>query len=369
MAKGENIFKRRDGRWEARYIRGYDPSGKIKYGFCYGKTYKQAKEKVTSARAAHSFGKGLPARSGRLTLESCSRDWLRIKKGRVKASTYVKYENAVLKHIIPKLGSFQLQRLNTEVVCAFSAGLLERGLAPKTVKDILIIFKQILAFTAKQHPGILPPVDIDYPKQIRREMRVLTRAEQSRMTAFLYNQMDECKFGILLALLTGIRIGELCALKWGDISFTEKTVHIKATLQRLKDVESITARRTKIVIGPPKSERAERVIPLGAQAFSLCLQMKRKETAYVLTGTEQYMEPRTLQNRLQKITKACQLTGVHFHTLRHTFATRCVEVGFDIKSLSEILGHACSATTIDRYVHASMEFKRDNMKKLKAVGL
>ena len=97
--------------------------------------------------------------------------------------------------------------------------------------------------------------------------------------------------------------------------------------------------------------------------------MKRKETAYVLTGTEQYMEPRTLQNRLQKITKACQLTGVHFHTLRHTFATRCVEVGFDIKSLSEILGHACSATTIDRYVHASMEFKRDNMKKLKAVGL
>lgn len=234
----------------------------------------------------------------------------------------------MLKHIIPKLGSFQLQRLNTEVVCAFSAGLSERGLAPKTVKDILIIFKQILTFTAKQHPGILPPVEYRLSQADPQRDAGTDPCGAKPYDGFLYNQMDECKFGILLALLTGIRIGELCALKWGDISFTEKTVHIKATLQRLKDVESITARRTKIVIGPPKSERAERVIPLGAQAFSLCLQMKRKETAYVLTGTEQYMEPRTLQNRLQKITKACQITGVHFHTLRHTFATRCVEVGF-----------------------------------------
>ena len=141
-------------------------------------------------------------------------------------------------------------------------------------------------------------------------------------------------------------------------------------MQRLQNTESDAETKTKIIIGTPKSDTSLRTIPLTEQAAELCGRMNpQSKAAYVLTGTDKYMEPRTLQYRLEKYTSECGLEGVHFHTLRHTFATRCVEVGFELKSLSEILGHASTAITLDRYVHASMDFKRDNMSKLSAVGL
>ena len=124
------------------------------------------------------------------------------------------------------------------------------------------------------------------------------------------------------------------------------------------------------MIGTPKSNTSTRIIPLTDSLTVLCEQMKPEEpSAYVLTGTESYMEPRALQYRLKKYTNQCGLDGVHFHTLRHTFATRCVEVGFEIKSLSEILGHANTTITLEKYVHSSLELKRNNMNKLSAVGL
>lgn len=140
-------------------------------------------------------------------------------------------------------------------------------------------------------------------------------------------------------------------------------------MQRLKDINSEGNAKTKILIGIPKSNTSVRVIPVTDLIADLCRKMKPKEPdAYVLTGTEDYMEPRTLQYRLEKYTGECGLEDVHFHTLRHTFATRCVEAGFEIKTLSEILGHATTTITLDRYVHSSMELKRNNMKKLTSMG-
>lgn len=128
--------------------------------------------------------------------------------------------------------------------------------------------------------------------------------------------------------------------------------------------------KTKIVIGSPKSDTSIRTIPISDYAAELCREMNPKSpAAFILTGTSDYMEPRTLQYRMERYTETCGLEGVHFHTLRHTFATRCVEVGFEIKSLSEILGHSNTTITLDRYVHSSMDLKRDNMNKLSAVGL
>ena len=127
--------------------------------------------------------------------------------------------------------------------------------------------------------------------------------------------------------------------------------------------------RTRLVTGTPKSDTSVRTIPLTDYAAELCGRMRPKSsTAYVLTGTEICMEPRTLQYRMEKYTRECGLEGVHFHTLRHTFATRAVEVGFEIKSLSEVLGHSSTTITLDRYVHSSMKLKRDNMNKLAALG-
>lgn len=149
----------------------------------------------------------------------------------------------------------------------------------------------------------------------------------------------------------------------------DKTIKISSTMQRLKDISLNRETKTRIVIGSPKSDTSARIIPINDYAAELCRRMNPKSpAAFVLTGTSNYMEPRTLQYRMEKYTGDCGLEGVHFHTLRHTFATRCVEVGFEIKSLSEILGHANTTITLDRYVHSSMELKRDNMNKLALVG-
>lgn len=371
MAKGENIFKRKDGRWEARYIKGHELSGKIKYGFCYGKTYKEAKEKVTRAKAALLNGKSTPAVNSRHRFSWFCDEWFESGKKRFKESTCVKYKNILDRHIKPRLGSCFPLGMNDALIDQFANELLyEEELAPKTVKDILVVVRSILDYTARRFPETFPRININYPKESKKEMRVLSREEQTRFSKFLLDDMDASKFGVFLALLTGIRIGELCALRWENISLKDNTIKICSTLQRLKDVSSNQERKTKIVISSPKSDTSTRTIPITESVAGLCRKMNpQSPAAFVLTGTSHYMEPRTLQYRMERYTEICGLEGVHFHTLRHTFATRCVEVGFEIKSLSEILGHANTTITLDRYVHSSMELKRDNMNKLEAAGL
>ena len=369
MAKGENIFKRKDGRWEARYIKGYELSGKIKYGFCYGRTYKEAKEKVLKCKAALVSGQPIPKADSKHRFGYYCDEWLSSAKGNLKEATFVKYASILEKHIKPKLGGCYPLGISTGLIERFRDELLVIDeLSPKTVKDILVLLRSVLKYTAKQYPNVFPQIDITYPKETKKEMRVMSRDEQQNLIGYLLDDMDECKFGILLSLFTGIRIGELCALRWENISLEDRTIRINSTMQRLQDYDGET--KTRIIIGTPKSDTSQRTIPLTDQAAELCGRMyPRSKAAYVLTGTEKYMEPRTLQYRLEKYTGDCGLEGVHFHTLRHTFATRCVEVGFEIKSLSEILGHASTTITLDRYVHASIELKRDNMNKLSAVGL
>ena len=371
MAKGENIFRRRDGRWEARYSKGRELSGKIKYGYCYGKTYREAKEKAEKCKAALANGNPLPTSRIQNLFSAYCIGWLYAKKSRVKESTYIKYSTVVEKHIIPKLGECCPLGFTTELMDDFIKELqCEDELAPKTVHDILVVLHGILKFTASKVTGGFPVVEINYPKIGKKEMRVLSREEQERFISYLQSDLDPCRFGILLALCTGIRIGELCALRWEYVSTRDKAIKIVETLQRLRDTGVTQNARTRIVIGSPKSDTSVRTIPMTEYVAGLCRHMKpQSSAAYVLTGTDAFMEPRVLQYRLEKYTQACGLKGVHFHTLRHTFATRAVEVGFEIKSLSEILGHASVTITLDRYVHSSLKLKRDNMQKLNAAGM
>lgn len=370
MAKGENIFRRKDGRWEARYVKGYELSGKIKYGFCYGKTYKETKEKAAQYKAALMGGFPLPEKKERRRFDSYCDEWLRSRKSKLKESTYVKYDTVLRKYIKAKLGICCPAAITNKRIEDFTDELLyEDMLAAKTVKDILIVLRSILKYLEKQYPSVFQTVDIAYPKEMKKEMRVLSRREQKIFIAYLLNDMDACKFGILLALLTGIRIGELCALRWEAISLHDQTIRITATMQRLRNMDMGSETKTRIVVGTPKSQNSMRIIPMTNYAAELCERMDpRCEAAFILTGNDKYMEPRTLQYRLSKYVRDCNLKGVHFHTLRHTFATRCVEVGFDIKTLSEILGHATTTITLERYVHSSLELKRNNMSKLVEVG-
>lgn len=369
MSKGENIFKRKDGRWEARYIKGYDSSGKIKYGFCYGKTYKEAKEKVSKYKAAVLNGKPIPPTNFQHRFDFYCDEWLRACKNRLKESTYIKYHTMLELHIKPKLGGCFPLGINSGLIEEFTNELLEEDLSPKTVKDILVELRSVLAYTAKQFPGVFPLIEIAYPKDTKKEMRVLSREEQKRFIDYLTTDMDECKFGVLLSLFTGIRIGELCALRWENVSIKDRTIRITSTMQRLKNTESANDAKTKVVISSPKSNTSLRTIPMTDYVAELFATLESNNPeAFVLTGSLDYLEPRTMQYKLEKYTRECELKGVHFHTLRHTFATRCVEVDFEIKSLSEILGHSTTTITLDRYVHSSIELKRRNMSKLSAIG-
>lgn len=367
--KGTNIYKRKDHRWEARYIKEYKEDGKPLYGYCYGKTYKEAKTKMENARIQLTNGQNKQDKKKLFSLY-CD-EWLKVNRTHIKESTYAKYYNVITKYIKPRLGSFLIQNLSTVNIEQFSYDLLYiDNLSSKTVKDILAIISSILKYVQKHYSDV-SNIEIIYPKTIRKDIRILTKVEQLQFITYLLDDMDSCKFGVLLTLLTGMRIGEICALKWENISLEDKTIFIKSTMLRLKNFDTESPRKTKIVISDPKSYTSMRIIPLTDLAYSLCEQFHvYNKNAFVLTGKEdKFIEPRLMQYKLNKYTKECGLENIHFHTLRHTFATRCVEVDFEIKSLSQILGHSSPKVTLERYVHTSLELKRSNMEKLTSIGL
>lgn len=260
--KGENIYKRKDNRWEARYIKGYHPDGSAKFGYCYGKSYREAKRKLTEAKASLISGKPVSTATKKRRIAFYCDEWLRLNRDRVKQSTYVKYSGMVEKHIKPRLGGYLVQSLSSLLIEEFSHDLLfEEALSPKTVKDILTILHSIIKYTSKQSPERLPEIDIIYPKVPKNEIRILSKEEQTRFVNYLLDDMDECKFGVLLALLTGMRIGEVCALRWSNISLTEKTIQVNATMQRLKNLDEGSLTKTKIVISDPKSDFSTRITP------------------------------------------------------------------------------------------------------------
>ena len=229
--KGENIYKRKDGRWEARYIKGCSTEGKTVYGYCYGKTYREAKTKVTDAKAYLTQKTYVPGVGGRRCLASYCDEWLQLNRSKVKESTYVKYLSMLEKHVKPKLGSYYIHSLSSLLVEQFSHDLLcKEKLSPKTVRDILMMLHSILKYVARQVPT-MHHIEIVYPKDAKQEMRVLTIEEQTRFTNYLLADMDEIKFGTLLALMTGMRIGEICALRCGDVDLHEKVIHVRNTMQ------------------------------------------------------------------------------------------------------------------------------------------
>lgn len=303
-------------------------------------------------------------------LSSYCDEWLQNKKFSLKESSMVKYETILRCHIKPYLGMMDPYKLTSVTIDNYINDLMtQKKLSPKTVKDILIVLNSVLNYTSKQNFGKNINIDITYPKCSKKQMKVLSQEEQRNLIDYLVANLDSCTFGILLAMFTGLRIGELCALKWHDISIESRTLCICSTMQRLHQSDYKDA-KTKVVITSPKSETSQRIIPIPDSIYNICKKMSLNDSeAFVLTGSRAYMEPRTLQYRLKKYTQECGLEDVHFHALRHTFATRCVEVGFEVKSLSEILGHATTTLTLDRYVHSSMDLKRINMKKLEAIEL
>lgn len=203
--RGENIFKRKDGRWEARYAKGYNATGKILYGYCYGRSYREARQKSLERRAEATLRDPQRERCEALPFALPCEEWLQGCWGAVKDSTYAKYETVLRRHILPELGQLGARELDTERVEEFKAKLLADGLSPKTVRDILAVLRAILKGAAARHPGAMQSVEIRCPKENRREVRVLGMEEQGRLVEYLKEDMDACKFGTLLASMSSFR--------------------------------------------------------------------------------------------------------------------------------------------------------------------
>lgn len=390
MARGENVFQRKDGRYEARYIKGRRADGRPLYGFCYGRTYEEAKDKADRARERieRTEPAAQKAKPGQRPDMACFCDrWLSANSARLKPSSRAKYRTDIENHIKPFFGEKLPGEILPEEIDGFTQSLLTgKGLSPKTVRSILTLFHSILSYTGKRSGGKLPDMEITYPKSFRKNTRVLDEKEESALVQLLAQEMDACKFGVYLALRTGMRIGEICALRWCDISFEAAAISVCHTALRLPrgnacqadpdrpsaaagdDGGVLALSRTELVIGTPKSESSLRLIPLMPDIATLCERFRPEEPkAFLLTGTDRCMDPRKLQRHLKKYLEECGIPEAHFHTLRHTFATRCVEAGFDVKTLSEILGHSNIGITMNLYVHPNLDLKRENMNRLKSL--
>ena len=205
---------------------------------------------------------------------------------------------------------------------------------------------------------------VRFPQRRRREIRTLDEGERVRLERELLSSSDPSAIGILLSLFAGLRIGEVCGLRWGDVDADLRTLTVERTVERIADLDASGGRRTKVIICEPKTECSSRTIPLPRFLSEHIENYRAEPSQYVLTGSETPIEPCAFYCRYKSLMRRLGLGDHSFHALRHTFATRCVEQGVDTKSLSEILGHANISTTLAFYVHPTLEQKRAQMEKL-----
>ena len=368
--RGENIYKRKDGRWEGRYIKCRTLQGKIQYGYVYGKSYSEAKAKLkenasTPIRASTN-------QMAQFTLYGeILKVWLLSAKNRVKESTISRYNHIVQRHIQPFLGNYQISEIGAALLEEYIDYLLQHGrldgsggLSPKSVADIIVVIKSSMRYAQENGYRINCSTTGLSVKRNKKDMRVLSKKEQQQLECVLMQDTDLTKFMVLLCLYTGIRIGEACALRWEHLQLDSGILKVRETMQRIQAPQNIAA-KTRVIITEPKSACSKRDIPLPKFLIQYAAQFQTERKAFVLTGeTDQFIEPRRLQIRFRNYVKASGIEHANYHALRHTFATRCVELGFEIKSLSEILGHSNVNITLNKYVHSSIELKKQNMEKL-----
>lgn len=362
MAKrGSNIYKRKDGRFEGRVHVGYKPDGSKKYKSVYGRTLSDVKDKMAQLYSVR-IEKAVSAI--KLTVCEAADEWLSAARLRVKESSYANYENILNKHILPVLGGEHISSLTSSKINEFihfklTNGRLngKGGLSAKSVRDILTVYRSIERYAYREY-GIRE-CNFTMPKTEPHYTDVLTPLERRRLENYLINNMSLTNLAVLLCLFTGLRIGEVCGLKWENIDFSACTLAVKRTVQRITKNG-----KSQVVIGSPKSRSSVRIVPIPEFLMTLLKKYMSFAGFYIITNSVKPAEPRTMQNRFKSILKACGVRNVNFHILRHTYASVCIEKGFDPKALSELLGHADAAITLNRYVHSSMEIKKNYVSRL-----
>lgn len=291
--------------------------------------------------------------------------WKKDKKQYVKKSTYSAYVLLVENHLLPYFG--EKEEVKEEDVQKFVFKKLEQGLSQKTIKDILIVLKMVLKYGIKYKYLEYQDIDIKFPTQRENEqLEVLNRSNQKKIMDYIENNFTFKNLGIYLCLSSGLRIGELCALKWEDLDIDNGIITVRKTIQRIYIVDE-ERKRTEIVIDTPKTKNSIRDIPMTTDLLRVIKPLKKvvNNDYYVLTNDVKPTEPRTYRNYYKRLMKKLDIPELKFHGLRHSFATRCIESKCDYKTVSVILGHSNISTTLNLYVHPNLEQKKKCINQMK----
>ncbi len=294
-----------------------------------------------------------------ITFKSVALEWLQHKAGAVKESTLAQCRSIVHTTIKYVWANSQLNNYNGDLLCIISEELHNKYKL-RTAKLYIITINQVLKYAYDRgYTSDLLNISAKTKTCKVSRPQVFSVMEQKMLTEYLIADLDLNKLGVLVCLYSGLRLGEICGLKWGDIDLKKEIIKISRTVQRVCDGNG----GTYMLMGAPKSEFSEREVPIPSFLNDILLNYCSDKECYVTTGTTDHTQPRTYQNIVKRYYRECKISQYHFHTLRHTFASRAIELGFDPKSLSEILGHSSVRITLDLYVHPSMEAKKKEMER------
>lgn len=298
------------------------------------------------------------------TINQITEEWKEEKKKYVKKSTYAAYQLLIQNHIKPYFGD--LYEVNEEKVQQFVFDKLDAGLSEKTIRDIIIVLKMILKFGIKN--GYLEYIQIDakFPsKQEKKDLDVLSKADQKKFMEHLRTNFTFKNLGIFICLSTGMRIGEICGLRWCDVDTAEGVIKVRHTLQRIYIIEGET-KHTELLLDTPKTANSVRDIPMSSELLKMLKSLNKvvNENYYVISNDIKPIEPRTYRNYYKKLCKQLDIPELKFHGLRHSFATRCIESKADYKTVSVLLGHSNISTTLNLYVHPNKEQKKKTIDKM-----
>ncbi len=298
--------------------------------------------------------------------------WLDVNQTKWKESTYSKYRHVIECHILPEVQDTNIHQVDAEYINNIlhkktCTGRLdgEGGLSPTYIRLIAFVMQTAHSFAVQNDYCEPLKGEIRLPSKSRKMKHVLSVREQQKLEKSFSENMNDKDIGILLSLYTGMRIGEICGLKWCDIDFENQTIHVRRTVERIAvHNPQEKSNKTKLVLMDTKSLSSNRIIPISTKISSI-LKSRNFVNGFLLTGRmNEYMDPRTLQYYFHKTLKKCGICQVNFHALRHTFATRCMESGMDMKSLSELLGHSNVNITLGIYVHSTLEHKRKQLEAM-----
>lgn len=303
------------------------------------------------------------------TIREIAAAWKEYKRPYVKQSTMAAYVLILENHILPTFG--EDNSLPEHSVQAFVLHKIESGLSTKSVKDILIVLKMVMKFGVKKEWMTYYEWDIKYPPNSENKvLDVLSVSNHRKILNHIQSHFTFMGLGIYISLSTGLRIGEICALKWSDINVTDGILTVNRTIERIYIIEG-EKKHTELVINTPKTKNSCREIPMNKELLGMLKPLKKvvNDDYYILTNDERPTEPRTYRNYYKRLMEKLDIPKLKYHGLRHSFATRCIEVGCDYKTVSVLLGHSNISTTLNLYVHPNMEQKKRCIDKVfKSLG-